>query len=111
MSITIELSPETEARVRAQATAFQLSIDAYLRQLIERDGAESEDARRLAPGPSAPARPGARRHRSDAPRTLLTLRLSTFLMALFYDTRKWTIRSAVPVAFGLRFSESLTVSV
>jgi hypothetical protein len=41
MSITIELSPETLARLQTKATAEHLSLDAYITELVTHD---AEDA-------------------------------------------------------------------
>jgi hypothetical protein len=43
MSITIELSPETLARLQTKATAEHLSVDAYIVELITHDAEDTHD--------------------------------------------------------------------
>ncbi|HXP85265.1 MAG TPA: hypothetical protein VN841_11125 [Bryobacteraceae bacterium] len=47
MTITLELQPETEASLLAQAQARGLSLDAYLRSIIISQAASAETARAL----------------------------------------------------------------
>ncbi len=41
MSVTIELSPETAARLRAEAEGMGLGLDIYITQLVEHSGHSS----------------------------------------------------------------------
>jgi len=49
MTITLELSPEAEANLVAQATARGLSLDAFLRTIITTQAAAMEPARSVQP--------------------------------------------------------------
>lgn len=44
MTITLEIAPETEARLRDKATAQGLDLAAYLLELAERDAYEAEES-------------------------------------------------------------------
>ena len=44
MSITIDLAPETEAKLRDKAAIYGQDLPTYLRDLAERDAAEADDA-------------------------------------------------------------------
>lgn len=41
MSITIELSPEATVRLKARAALLQLSVDDYIKGLLDQDSAET----------------------------------------------------------------------
>lgn len=43
MTLTLELSPETEARLRANAAQYGLPMDAYLLDLAAQDAQEFND--------------------------------------------------------------------
>lgn len=49
MVLSIEIDPETEARLRAQASAAGKDVDAYVAELVQRAAAQSSVDEMLAP--------------------------------------------------------------